>query len=454
MTTGRDADDVDDLDIRGGGIVAVDTESLRAAAARLLVAATDCDGVFDRLVAVERALALTQVWLYVWTNEAAAAGDAARNLAADLQTMADLYEVVELQAAAQAAAAGGDRAAAAALRARAEVILSANPAVLPRAGVEWLRWRAEVPVAIHDQFGGIGAFGMTGVDTLGTLLAGALGVTGAGSVPRGTVLSGAPSAVAVTPIAGGRTTAPTGLTQFADRIPQGDGRVRVERYTMPDGSRRFAVYVAGTAFDGPSDEAWDMSSNAALYTRSRAASYDAVLAALAQSGAQPGDEVTMSGHSQGAMIASFLTLSEQFEVPMLVTFGDPVQADVGDDTLSVAIRHIDDPVSALAGAGFGVAVGATGSFVASGRSSNTLLGGEGLMDRHHLSSYRETARALDASTDPRMDTVRGRLDELGAATSVEAVVYSAAREPSPSTHLPTRHPPGRGVSDASSGGAG
>lgn len=452
MDSGGDADD---LDIRGGGIVAVDTESLRTAAGRLRLAADDCDGALDRLVAAARALAPTETWVYLWTNEAHAAGDAARRLAADLQSMADLYEVVELQAAAQAAMAGGDAVTAGALHARAGAILTANPAVLAQSALEWLRWRAEVPTAIYDQFGGMGGFGITGIDVLGLVLVGALGAVDAGSVPRGTRLSGAASAVTVHSIGGGRTTAPTGLTQIADRIPSGAGRVRVERYVMPDGSRRFAVYIAGTAFDGPSDEAWDMSSNLALYSRSRAASYDAVLAALAQSGVEPGDEVTVNGHSQGAMVGSFLTLSERFEVPMLVTFGDPIQADVGERTLSVAIRHLDDPVSSLAGAGFGVAVGAAGSFVASSHSPKTLLQGEGPIDRHHLSSYRQTAQALDASTDPRMSGVRARLAELGTASSVDAVVYAAAREPTPARRLPPRHPPGRGLSGVSgiSGGS-
>ncbi len=413
----------DDLDISSGGIVAVDTDSLRAAAGRLRLIAADCDGVLERLEAATRVLSTVGIWLYVWTSEAAAAGAAARRLASDLVTMADLYELVEVQAAVQAADASGDHASAGALRARGNALLSASPGLLALFAFGWWNWR-----------GGTSP--------------------GAGTLPKGTTLIGPSWPVVTTALAAGRTTAPTGLTQLADRIPKGEGRVRVERYTMPDGSRRFVTYLAGTAFGGPSDEAWDMSSNLALYTRSRSASYDAVLAALAQAGVEPGDTVDLVGHSQGAMLASYLALSDRYHVPLLVTFGDPSQAEVGEETLSVAVRHLDDPVSALAGAGFATGVGAAGSFVASRRPSDTPGAPRGFFDTHHLTEYRRTAAALDASPDPRLGAVRERLSQLGAATSVEATVYGAARAPTATNRTPLRHPPGRGVSDASAAGAG
>ncbi len=64
------------------------------------------------------------------------------------------------------------------------------------------------------------------------------------------------------------------------------------------------------------------------------------------------------------MVASRLAVEGGYDVKTLVTLGSPVEADVGDGTLSVAVRHTDDPVAALQGGGYDTAVGAPGSFVA------------------------------------------------------------------------------------------
>ncbi len=158
----------------------------------------------------------------------------------------------------------------------------------------------------------------------------------------------------VTPVAGhGPTAAPASLADAAARIPGGgDARIRVERYTMPDGTRQFAVYVAGTQTVAPnSTEPFDMASNIALYTGERSASYDATLAALARAGAEPGDVVHAFGHSQGAMITAHLALEGGYDTQTLVSLGSPVEADVGEGTMSISLRHADDPVAALAAGG-------------------------------------------------------------------------------------------------------
>lgn len=197
---------------------------------------------------------------------------------------------------------------------------------------------------------------------------------------------------------------------------------------MPDGSQRFAAYVAGTVDGADRREPMDWWSNFALYGRQHAASEAAVAAALADAGAEPGDSVELFGHSQGGMAASYVALSEEYDVPLLVTYGGPVQADVGEATLSVAVRHLDDPVSALAGGGYAAGVGAAGSFVATRETPGTLASGQGPIGPHRLDAYRETAVMLDASSDPRMRGVHDRLGELARAGSVEVFTYSAARE--------------------------
>ena len=224
-------------------------------------------------------------------------------------------------------------------------------------------------------------------------------------------------------------TAPASLADAAARVPGGaEARVRVERYTMPDGSRQFAVYVAGTqTVAGDPREPFDMASNVELYSGEPSASYAATIAALAEAGARQGDVVHAFGHSQGAMIATRLALEGEYDARTLVTFGSPVEGQVGDGTLSVAVRHRDDPVAALSGGGHIAPVGAPGSFVAS-RTADPLPGLHDLrMPAHGIDSYTETARMLDDSDDARMEAVRQMFDGLGAAASVDVIEYSAER---------------------------
>ncbi len=133
------------------------------------------------------------------------------------------------------------------------------------------------------------------------------------------------------------------------------------------------------------------------------------------------------GHSQGAMVATHVAMEGGYDAQTLVTFGSPVEGDVGDDTLSVALRHADDPVTALAAGGHPGSVGAPGSFVAE-RTADPLPGLHDIgIPAHHIESYTQTAQLLDDSDDPRMTAVRQVFDELGAAASVEVTEYSAER---------------------------
>jgi hypothetical protein len=258
------------------------------------------------------------------------------------------------------------------------------------------------------------------------VLALAIGGFGRGVIPRDAVLTGPRSAVDVQPIrsAPARGTAPTSLASVVDRMPQGQAQVRVERYGMPDGTRRFAVYVTGTRSPGDAAEPWNWESNTQLYTGQRSASYDATVMALQRAGAEPGDAVYEFGHSQGGMIASHLALESGYDTRALVTFGSPVAADAGPGTLSVQLRHTDDPVAALAAGGSAAGVGADGSFIAERLVDPT----PGLtLEVHDLAEYRETAAMIDASSDPRAEALGSLFAELADAESVEVFEYSARR---------------------------
>lgn len=427
---------VDDLDIRSGGIVAVDTASLRAAGARLALVEASCDRIRDELVRAARLLGDAGVWRVLPVVDAAQAAHRASGIARDLRTMADAYKAAELEASAQVAAAAGNARVATILRARAASLLLGNAAAIGHLTGATVRWRREDAAALGEQLGGLGPLQFGPADTLATALTALVAALGRGTMSRRRPPWGLPARVSVTPVTAGTATAPARIAQLAERIPGGPGRVRVERYTMPGGSRRYVAYISGSVVGGPDDEAWDMRSNLELYRGSRSASYDAVRKALAASGAAPGDRVSLVGYSQGAMAASLIAATEEFDVSLLVTLGDPVQAEVGAGTLSVALRHHDDPVSGLAGGGHVGGVGAPGSFVASRETPGTLLTGQSVFAPHALDEYRTTAGLVDASGDPRLDGVHDRLAELDGAASVDVTIYAAARDPDPPPQAP------------------
>jgi len=423
-----------ELEIRSGGVIAVDTEDLRAAAARLTLIADDCDRVRGHLQEASAILADAGIWVLPPAAAAERTGTAAAELADGLRRMADTYELVELTAAARAARTRGDADLLTRLESRMDRLLAADPWTWWRAVHAEHAWHAARLSALAghlDPLHGFAADGGAGL-LLAAVLIGAVGLGGRGTVGPRASLEGPARPVSLSVLRRERTAAPASVAALARRMP-GDGRsrIRVERYTMADGTRRFVAYAAGTQSVGiGSDDVADMTSNLDLYGGTRSASYDAIMAALSASGAERGDPVDLVGYSQGAMGVSHVALSEWFDVPTLITFGSPVQADVGADTLSVTVTHSDDLVRALAAGGLAAGTGAAGSFVVE-RTIDRPRQVTAPFGTHELDEYTETARMLDSSTDPRMDAVRERLAELGDAETAEVLVYGAERSAGP-----------------------
>lgn len=436
-----------DLEIRSGGAVAVDTASLCAASDRLDLLGQDLDrvaGLFrrasDQIAAVPRTETVyAESRALFLASRSQQLADRARSISARLREMAAVYEAIELRAEREAARAGGDLAAVERLDRLLVGIERENPGTGGRAARgEWSRdawWAGDLVLQAGMLGTMVGAgFGVGGVIALAPGAAGLVGTIrgrGLGVIPQGARLTGTADAVRVRELAvpAGRPAAPASLAEAAARIPSSaDGRVRVERYTMPDGSRQFAVYVRGTTSGGYGErDAFDSKSNLELYGGERSASYAATLAALREAGARRGDVVHAIGHSQGAMIASRLAVEGGYDTQTLVTFGSPVEADVGDGTLSVAVRHTDDPVAALQGGGSDTPVGAQGSFVVERLVDPLPTSGDLTLGAHHVGVYEETAAMLDASADPRMGEVREVFARLDAAASVEIAEYAATR---------------------------
>lgn len=437
------------LEIRGGGAVAVDTETLRHAATRFLSAKGELDAVGERLGSLQNMLVVAREHAWdalssasVLSTRLAEVQREAEGIALALREAAVAYELVELNAEHRAALFAGDGGLAARLDARMDVLRDEHPDAWTAAlgseferTVMWpselVRQATETGVLVGSEFSDPAGIAVGAGLGTGTLLAAtAAGIGGPGRLSRDSRLSGTAAPVAVTPVPPARASgAPQSLTAVTQRMPgAGDSRVRVERYTMSDGTTQFAVYIAGTqslAIGG--SDPWDNQSNAELYAGQTSQSYAATQQALAAAGAQPGDIVHAFGHSQGAMIAAHLALESEYDTRTLVSFGSPVAADVGGDMLSVTLRHTDDPVAALAGGGHVAAVGAPGSIVVE-RVADTATGiSDAGAPAHRMTSYADTAALVDASSDPRVDNLREVFEELRAAESVEVTEYAATR---------------------------
>jgi len=441
----------DDLEIRSGGAVAVDSDTLRHTAGRISAVKGDLEELGGRLIFVQGALAGHR-------GKAAEAYDAAclvftrlkeairhaDELADGLEAAAAVYELVELNVRHAAALLAGDTSAAARIDLLRDRLIEKWPDAMEQArGIEFERavmWPSELArqstlfgFTVGEEVSERGAMiGGVVVGLPAIALAAAAGLSRAGLIEKGDRLVGGPVAVAISRVPHDPSTkaAPASLGAAARRIPSGDGasRVRVEKYTMPDGRREFAVYVAGMQSQAFGRyEAWDNASNTELYTGRESASYTATVEALEAAGARPGDTVHAFGFSQGAMIASHLAMEGEYDVQTLVTLGSPVEADAAPGTLSIGIRHRDDPVAALAGGGHMAAVGSSGSFVVERVYDPAVEYDDALLPAHRLTAYADTADLVDASSDPRVVGVEDVFARLGEASSVEVSEYGARR---------------------------
>lgn len=447
------------IDVSNGSVVAVDPDSLRAAAARL-------DGV---AAALERAVAAahTAADLVAANPDVSSTGptDAAvlaalcrgrvAEHAAALRHAADVYELAELcfraMLLAHPAVARGDGLGNAVPRAGGEVDPIAaerreviarwrelgreNPEAFAEARESWMAWRREHSDEAIAAWGEaadglplppfLGAPGIDWGTALGEQARGMVAALGVGVIPAALRLRGRgdPVRVATTFKAGG-VSAPGSLRQAAGRIPDGatGARVRVETYAMPDGTREHVVYLAGT--QGAGKDAWDWKSNLDLYRNKRSASYNGLEKALEKAGVKPGEPVHEVGFSQGAMVASRLALEGDYDVRSLIGFGSPVDIQGHDDMLRLSVRHTDDLVPMLADGGNPVeGVVVEKEYDPSGGVHDVAL------PAHRVDAYAETAGEIDLSEDPRLDELDALFTHLGTADEVVASEYSVTREP-------------------------
>ena len=270
----------EDVEIRSGGAVAVDTVSLRSAATGFQLLAADLEeighlvGAAARgVVDVSRSDLGASYAIEMVRRRIVSASDTAIGMVDALLEAAAVYEIVELDAERAAAQAAGDATTTARIDARLEVLVRAHPAAQGRALREAFRHDVGWSGDLARQAPGVLGWLVPGFHAAAIPLAWSLqrmiGAVGRGTVPAESRLRGRPADVTVARVAAsGPSTAPRSLADAAARVPGGAAaRVRVERYTMGDGSRQFAVYVAGTqTWAANTRDPFDMASNVELYS--------------------------------------------------------------------------------------------------------------------------------------------------------------------------------------------
>lgn len=434
---------MDGLTIASGGAIDVDTELLRRAAARLDQTATTVTEAAWRVRSAaswEQAACLTAVSS---TNAEVQArvtrlhDDIAR-AATNLREIADVYELAELLIAARAR--GVD---APGTHARIRTLIAGDLGRLLSAEHLIASWRTGAARAIQDQVDHVivghglpliapllaGGLLMVNRDVF-TAARGAVQTIDHGTVQRGARLSGPMPDVKVTELSRtAATRAPASLADIVGRIPgSGDERVIVEKYSVPGRQDRFIAYVSGTRPGLGPEEAFDGESNLDLYLRrDPSASFAATMQALAQAGAQPGDQVVLSGYSQGTMPTQMLAATSPFDVVASIDIGAPLEADLGDDVLKVSIAHDDDLVVAAQGGGLGRTSGSPDSVVISRVAQADPALSEIGMGAHDIALYRETAEMADASGAAQIDVVHSTLRDFTAGATVTRFAFGAER---------------------------
>lgn len=438
----------DDVNITSGGGIAVDSSIVRDIGRRLRRVdgglADACDLLQRAGDALDQAPQIKQrtgaPGITACAGRLRELIAAVRHVVDACEQMANAFELAELRAQ-QSALSVVSPEAAAALQARIDELVRSDPDIENR--VKWIEadWLKQRHAGTGDQplddvlavLGGPAAAGLASgpfvagpVERLLRVGVDAADALGRGPLLPGARLTGAPPPVSVRLVAAG-TVAPTAaLKDSIRRIPYGRaGQVVVEKYTMKNGGGRFVAYIDGTRKVRPfTDDPWDMGSNWDMYVdRETAASQQAVLEALEQAGARPGDRVDLVGYSQGAAIASFTAMDGPYTTGTVITAGSPVEPWLTDAQTHVQLAHDGDLVANLTGQG---PMGGSGSpqSITVSRDVDRLL----FWNEHDFSEYVETAGLADASGDPRVKALHDDFfSELGDAESVERMEFEAKR---------------------------
>lgn len=230
-------------------------------------------------------------------------------------------------------------------------ILLAHPELIT--SPEFVRFVSTIATSIDDT-----ALGLSGLPGWLALLPRSSAVDVAAGATTVAALGG-PLGLRETPVAVERISAstiesgPQGVRERLGRVPEGHtGQILVERYEADGLDPRYVVYVGPTETFSPiaDGEPWDSTSNVHGVGLLSPGSQRAVEQAMLDAGIRPGDEVVLTGFSQGGLVATLVAASGHWNVVGLETHGAPAgHLPLPEGLAGLAIRNSDDLVPALAG---------------------------------------------------------------------------------------------------------
>lgn len=401
----------DDLTISAGGVVAVSSESLRDAAAKALAI---CDLVLGAKGALEEAIAsLGSMTVRIDVEERASSCREELIMWCHLMSMivtsllraADIYEVAELTI--QLEVAGSSR----------EIELRIADLTAGRPGIK--EAADELLDSARDEW--TSKYGGQDKDAFRFLPGMALAARS--GIPLWLTNKTQTKSTDVSRVA------PQGAEDLAKLIPEGENQIRVEKYEMPDGSNRFIVSVAGTrSWSLGGLEPLNLGSNIELYLGRDAASLEAIRQAMEDAGVQPGDWVMVNAHSQAAMATDRMSSDPDFDIDMMMRWGDPLEGPAPDNVVVVDVKHYDDPVGKIGGPEYPLTTGDPSSFEVKRDTGSWILGDGSVMGGHIMSGYVETGEMMDQSGDSRLDALYDPLAALQQAEQVTVTEYDYSRQ--------------------------
>ncbi len=230
-------------------------------------------------------------------------------------------------------------------------------------------------------------------------------------------------------VAGPAPQPPADLTDALVRIkPEEEGaQVVIERYELMGGGSVANVYVDGTIDWSliATDEPFDMSSNVNGVAGADTAGYQAVREAMLDAGLDDGTPVQLFGFSQGALQATVIAESREFNVRTLVTVGSPGDHLLTDHTIrGISIGHDEDPVNRASPGDSGNLISWRTTRFGDAPSSPS----DGVVPAHQFPPYLDTAREIDESgVEIIREEIRRIVDMTDGAVRSTSTAYVVER---------------------------
>ncbi|GAB3400184.1 hypothetical protein GCM10027515_07680 [Schumannella luteola] len=243
--------------------------------------------------------------------------------------------------------------------------------------------------------------------------------------------------VGVIPVSRTSTTAPldraTGPKERLLRIPD-EGIIRIEKHSAPGEKPRYVVYVPPTQTFSPESTTmpFDLTSNVGGVAGDDAGSLRAVEQAMRHAGITSGDEVQLTGFSQGGLIAGRLAQSPDWNVVGVETWGGPTRnIDYPPGVAGYDVHHSDDPIHALSG----YQVDTDRLRVEQQARAHGFAADEKPVPAHQRDSYVDTAIDMQQAASPQL---RRELDRIESFTGdyarqsgyrIDSYAYDTYRTP-------------------------